>query len=288
MKKKSKTILILIISLIFIFVLDIICIYIIKRPLLAIKEDNGDSVNCVYRGILYDTLYCHEYSTPMIRRKGTKISCSINHLDLGKVIDIKDKTKNKLNFACAEVLESFYEDEKYIYFWECSKNKYMLVEYENGFEETISNALKYETIKINDLDLYDISYIKQEKEVTFDTKIKVIKSNIPNNNKYNKYLEQADRTVYLKDNIEEIYYEENATSYKLKTYISTTWQTLDDSIKHLTNLMTKIDVLKDGGTTLYKSIEYDLTIIKCNTLSNNIDIYIGDYNMNFDNDIMCK
>ena len=288
MKKKSKIILSIILSLILIFVLDIICIYTLKKPLLAIKEDNGDSVNHIYRGILYDTLYCHEYSDPVIRRKGTKLSCAKERIDLEKVIDIKDKTKNKLNFVCAEVLESFYEDENYIYFCECKKNEYMVVEYESGFEEKISNALKYKTIKIEDLDSYNINYIKEAKEETFNTKIKVIKSNISSRNKYNKYLELTDRTFYLKDDIVDIYYEENDTSYKLKAYINTSWQTPDDSIKHLTDLMTETDTLKDGGTTIYKSLEYDLTIIKCNTVSGNIDIYFGDYTMNYDNDIMCK
>ena len=43
------------------------------------------------------------------------------------------------------------------------KDKHMIVKYESGFEETISNALKHETITISDLDEYNISYIKYEK-----------------------------------------------------------------------------------------------------------------------------
>lgn len=39
----------------------------------------------------------------------------------------------------------------------------MIVKYENGYEETISNALKNNTIKISDLDDYNISYIKETK-----------------------------------------------------------------------------------------------------------------------------
>ena len=41
----------------------------------------------------------------------------------------------------------------------------MIVKYESGYEETISNALKYGTIEISDLDKYNISYIKQNKSL---------------------------------------------------------------------------------------------------------------------------
>lgn len=38
----------------------------------------------------------------------------------------------------------------------------MIVEYESGFEESISSALKYKTIKISDLDKFNIDYIKEK------------------------------------------------------------------------------------------------------------------------------
>jgi len=163
MKKWVKITLGVIGGIILLFVIDLICIFTINRPLLAIKEDNGDSVNFVYRGLLYDTLYCHEYSTPQIKPKGTKISCAVERVDIGKVIKFEDKTKNIEDFACDTALEKFYEDANYTYYWNCMKNEYMIVKYENEFEETISNALKYGTITINDLDRYNIDYIKENK-----------------------------------------------------------------------------------------------------------------------------
>ena len=48
-------------------------------------------------------------------------------------------------------------------YWNCIKNEYMIVKYENGYEETISEALKKGTININDLDSYNIEYIKEKK-----------------------------------------------------------------------------------------------------------------------------
>ena len=161
MKKWLKITLGVIGGFVLLLVIDLVCIFTIHRPLFAIKEDNGDSVNIVYRGLLYDTLYCHEYSTPQVKPKGTKISCAVERFDVGDVVSIKDTTKEINDFACAEALESFYEDDMYKYFWNCMKNKYMIVQYESGFEEPVSEALKYGTITISDLDRFNIDYIKE-------------------------------------------------------------------------------------------------------------------------------
>ena len=119
-------------------------------------------------------------------------------------------------------------------------------------------------------------------------KIEVIKPEVYNAIKFNKYLERDTRTIYLAGNVEEVYYTDSETRMSLKDYISKSYHTLDDSIKHLTDIMDYVDTLKDGGTTIYKSNAYDVTIIKCNTIAGNKDIFIGDYSMSFDNDSMCK
>lgn len=119
-------------------------------------------------------------------------------------------------------------------------------------------------------------------------KIEVIKPDNYNSVKFNKYLERDTKRIYLAGNIEEVYYTDSETRMSLKDYISNSYQTFDDSVKHLTDIMDYIDTLKDGGTTIYKSNVYDITIIKCNTIAGNKDIFIGDYSMNFDNDSMCK
>ena len=96
-----------------------------------------------------------------------------------------------------------------------------------------------------------------------------------------------DRTIYLASNIEEVYYYIPPKD-TLKNYLSSTFQTTDDGIKHLTDIMNNTGTLKDGGTKIYKSSKYDTTIITCHTIAGNRDIYIGDYSMQFDNDSMCK
>lgn len=83
----KKIIITIIISIIFIFVIDFVCIFCINRPLFAIKEDNSDSVNIIYKGIFYDVYNCIEYSAPQIKLKGVKFNCTI---------DIKDTSKLKV------------------------------------------------------------------------------------------------------------------------------------------------------------------------------------------------
>ena len=167
MKKSIKIILGVIIIIILSIIIDIICIFTINRPLFAIRTGNDGSYALVYKGLFYDTYNCLEYSIPQIKLKGTKFSCSTTRVDLGKVKQIVDTTKSIKDFACAEALEEFYQDDDYIYYYSCIKSKYVLVRYENGYEETVAKALKYGTITISDLDNYGIDYLKISKKSWF-------------------------------------------------------------------------------------------------------------------------
>lgn len=163
MNKYLKTILWIIGIIILTVIIDLISIFTINRPIFAIKKDNGDSVNIIYKGIFFDTYNCHEYSVPQIKKKGIKFSCAVSRIDIGKLTKIVDKTKTMINFSCAEMLQQFYEDEEYEYYYNCMKGKYIIAKYESGYEETVENSLKYGTITIKDLDRYNIDYIKYEK-----------------------------------------------------------------------------------------------------------------------------
>jgi len=130
-----------------------------NNPVIKIKEYyNGGDLNYKSKGIIVDTINCVNRKKDTVI-KGFSYSCSYN----GGTYKLKDKTKTKLNFVCAEALQSFYEDDNYIYYWECMKNSYMVVEYDDGFKETISDALKQKHIDIPMLDKFNISYIKEEK-----------------------------------------------------------------------------------------------------------------------------
>jgi len=137
----------------------------------------------------------------------------------------------------------------------------------------------------------DSKYIVFEQGGPYTTsdniKIEVVKNEIQNLNKYNIYLERDQRTVFISSTIKEVYLIGEVKD-TLKNYISTTWQTTDDGMNKITDLLNNIETLRDGGTKIYKSKEYNITIIKCNTMAGTHDYFIGDYNMSFDSDSMCK
>jgi len=155
MKKSIKILILIIISFILLIIIDLIAIFTINRPLFAIKKDN------VYKGIIYDVYDCAEYAIPLIKNKDEKFSC-IN-FELKTVKNIVDESKEIKDFECREVLEGFYQDKTYEYFFSCMKSEYIKVIYSDNSKESVKNALKNNRITITDLDKYNIDYYKYEK-----------------------------------------------------------------------------------------------------------------------------
>lgn len=154
MKKSIKVIFIVITFVIGIILFD---------SLQALIFDNnpiiGIDTRCMKRiGILVETYHCDNGKRDTVI-KGFSYSCLYNCENYTLI----DKTKKIKNFVCAEALEIFFENKKYVYYWSCIKNKYMVVEYDNGLEEEISEALRKGNIDINILDKLGISYIKEAK-----------------------------------------------------------------------------------------------------------------------------
>ena len=117
-------------------------------------------------------------------------------------------------------------------------------------------------------------------------KFEIKKTDIYNSVKYNKYYEYSNRIIYFKPYIEEFYIY-NDTKMALSDYISKSFQTLDDSISRITHQMDLEATFRDGGTKLYKSKFRDVSIVVCNRIEGNKDIYVGDYSMNFESG-MCE
>ena len=88
--------------------------------------------------------------------------CNFNIEDTKNYIII-DKSEEIDDFTCASALEPFYEDDNYRYSYSCIKSKYVIVKYSDGSEETLKEALKNKKVKIEDLDLFHISYYKDKK-----------------------------------------------------------------------------------------------------------------------------
>ena len=160
MKKQIKNIFIIVGLITGIILLDSVqAIVFDNNPIIKIKEYyNGGYLNYKSKGILVDTYNCTN-GLKDTQLKGFSYSCNYR----GGQYILVDETKEKKDFSCSSALEQFYEDDIYIYYWNCIKNKYMIVKYDNGSRELISEALKKERIDIQVLDKFDINYIKEEK-----------------------------------------------------------------------------------------------------------------------------
>ena len=122
---------------------------------------------------------------------------------------------------------------------------------------------------------------------TFDAKIVTLDSVKENEISFNKYLTKENRTIYLENNIKELYIFDHQSRWTFKYYVTNANQSLERSLKSVTDLLEKEANLKDGGTAIYKDKDKNMTIIACNTLNGNKDVYIGDYQLSF-KDNMCK
>lgn len=99
---------------------------------------------------------------------------------------------------------------------------------------------------------------------------------------FNKYLEMEGQDIYMETNLKEVYYRPNEKKYTLKEFIQD-----DGEFSEITSLLGEGISYDDGGSLLYSSEEYDLSVLMCGTLNGNKDIYVGDYTMYYGDD-MCQ
>lgn len=93
-------------------------------------------------------------------------------------------------------------------------------------------------------------------------------------NYINEYYKRDGRKVYLIC-LDEINLKANDEYVmSLKDFFTNVNQSFENSINEITANLKVDDILKDGGTIIYRN--ENLTVIKCNTLEGNKDIYIGD------------
>lgn len=99
MKKWLKITFVVIGGFILLFIMDIICIFTINRPLLALKKDNGT----IYKGVFYDTYNCPEFSVPQIKVKGTKFHCIDSSVNKDKVSSVKATEVNNVKMDISDI-----------------------------------------------------------------------------------------------------------------------------------------------------------------------------------------
>lgn len=66
-------------------------------------------------------------------------------------------------FNCAQSLEQFYEDDKYIYSFPCIQSKSVYVKFENGNKMLVVDALEENKVTINELIKAGLKVYKQKK-----------------------------------------------------------------------------------------------------------------------------
>lgn len=195
-------------------------------------------------------------------------------VSIGELQKIQNEINNKLE-----------EYDDYKNFASCGvdeEKKFVIV-------ELIDNSKKEQKwFKENVSDSKYIKFKQGGPYTTSELDFYITKPDNHNDIKFNDYYSTTDRIVYLAGNIKEFYITDESSQIKtLKYYISNTYQTFDDSIKSITEKLTKTSSLKDGGTTTYKSKGKDITLIVCNTIDGNKNVFIGDYSMEYEQD-MCQ
>ena len=184
--------------------------------------------------------------------------CNNEEVGLKELNKINDKITEFYinNNDKAGNLGSHYVDEE---------NKVVVVELINNTKEEQEKFRK---------EIIDSEYIKfVQGSQQNNQQIKITKTN-DCDNQVIKYYQFEEQKVYLVC-LDEI----TIDGATLKDYFSKTYQTFNDSINSLINNMKLIDTYKDGGTKLYKNDT--ISIIKCNTIDGNKDIYIGDTNLEY-------
>ncbi|MDO4376567.1 MAG: hypothetical protein Q4C38_00300 [bacterium] len=158
--KYKKYILIAVFSIIVLIIIDISQAFIFQNsPVLKIREYfNGGTLYYKDKGLITYTYNCIGEKRKTVL-KWEKYSCPLKET----TFEIIDESKNIKDFTCAEALEEIYRDDEYIYFLSCMKSEHIKVNYSpDYFSENITTALKEGRVKISDLDIFKIDYIKKE------------------------------------------------------------------------------------------------------------------------------
>ena len=108
-----------------------------------------------------------------------------------------------------------------------------------------------------------------------------------NNYQVKEYYSEDDQKIYLVC-LSDIMLNDKNNSISLKKYLDQGNTTISKVVEEFTSKTNYETGLFDGGTLIYKSsadsqyVDGDLTLIKCNTLDGNNDIYIGPKNIDTD------
>ena len=154
-------------------------------------------------------------------------------------------------------------------------------------ENTIQNQKNF--LKLTNVDKKYIEFRKggPYEDNDLNIELSVVADQTCGNIEFNEYLNNDNIKVYLEENVNDLYVTDAGQKMTFKDYANGINKTLDRSIKDLTNKLEETAALDDGGTTIYKDKDKNITIIACNTLDGNRDAYIGDFQLYYKEN-MCK
>ncbi len=118
----------------------------------------GDTVQVYFDGLVMESYPLQINSVTSIGYLG------LTNSDEKTVVNIIDKTVNS-DICTSDALQGFYEDDRYYYSYSSIRSEYVVVEYSDGSEETVMDALAKGIITIADLDAYNIGYYKEPKNI---------------------------------------------------------------------------------------------------------------------------
>lgn len=267
MKNKKK------VTIILITVLLLILLFPIK---LRIKD--GGSVE--YRAILYKVTKVHSLSLESSNGYETGWRISILGFNIySNVFSNKDKLDDINN----RIIQYFQTNgvnnyDNYSYNYVDEKNNVVVV-------GLIDNSKKQQDwFKKN---VVDSKYIKfeQGEHVKVSRNISVVTQETCDST-FEEYYKGYNRTVYFNCIDEFYFYNDNKET--LKDYLSVYLQSFEDGIKQITNQLEVVDVVYDGGTKIYQSKAENVTMVVCNTLAGDKDVYIGNYSVDYGKFYRCK
>ena len=297
---------------ILLIVADLTWLICFDKPLIATKEEN------VYKGLLYDVYTC---GGSTVKMKWEKFNCKIeddqssngkespyevttlknvklsinNVTSTGATISISDNNKETYTYGAWYKIEKFVDGKWYtletiqpltwnMVGYKPVKGVSLILSVDwTKFYGSLPNG-KYRLLKEVDKKYIAVEFVI---EMVSLSKVELVK-NKSYPSFYNKYLVHDGRIIYLANNIDDVYVTSSKDKIKLSYYIAKSYQTFDDSIKSITDLLEETAIIRDGGSTVYKYKKYDITVVRCNNLNGNKNIYIGDYSANFDDEVMCK
>lgn len=136
-----------------------------------------------------------------------------NYYDYSKDDDVYIVSKiedNNSSDNCLDMIDVFYSDNKYDYSFNCINNN-IIVTYANGKTEEIHEAFQNKHVTIKDLDKFNISYQKLERQVTVkainigvsNSGCNLEKTIIYSDDTYNYYIKNTCYTVVFSDGSKE-------------------------------------------------------------------------------------